>query len=433
MDGSQESDRPPVGDPAQPPAAPRVKVLRCSGCGNSLTVRGVAHTESIACEACGSVIDLTDENLRILCTYQSKIKYTPLIPLGARGKMKGDLFEVIGFMRRAMTVEGVKYEWSEYLLFNPYKGFRWLSEYNGHWSFLKATTNIPKLRKKMGRGIAKYLDRDFLQFQTYQANVVYVIGEFYWKVQAGESCGVTDYVSPPFILSEEQTEKEVVWTIGEYVEPAALWSAFSLKTAPPPRVGVAPNQPSPYKSQSSEIFHIFGYLCLAAFIIHLGLTLLAQNKMVYENHFQFRQADREKSLVTDFFSLTGHASNVMVRSKADVNNSWIYLHMALINEEGQAYDFGREVSYYHGVDGGESWSEGGTSDEAILPSIPPGRYYLRIEPESSSPLVNYTVQVYRDVPRWSFFLVALGILCLVPILAWWRSTRFEAARWSEGN
>ena len=74
----------------------------------------------------------------------------------------------------------------------------------------------------------------------------------------------------------------------------------------------------------------------------------------------------------------------MVRSQATVDNSWIYLSMALINDEsGVAYDFGREVSYYHGRDSDGSWSEGSTSDEAVLPSIPAGRYYLRIEPEAS--------------------------------------------------
>ncbi|MGA2955169.1 MAG: hypothetical protein ABSF48_05550 [Thermodesulfobacteriota bacterium] len=124
---------------------------------------------------------------------------------------------------------------------------------------------------------------------------------------------------------------------------------------------------------------------------------------------------------------------MVIKSTANVNNNWIYLHLALINEEGQAYDFGREISYYHGVEGGERWSEGGMSDEATLPLIPAGKYYLRIEPESSSPILNYTIQVYRDVPQWSFFILVLGVLCLLPILMWWRSSRFEAARWSESD
>ena len=93
----------------------------------------------------------------------------------------------------------------------------------------------------------------------------------------------------------------------------------------------------------------------------------------------------------------------------------------------------RRSDIYSMGEGGERWSEGGMSDEATLPSIPAGKYYLRIEPESSSQIVNYSIQVYRDVPQWSFFIIALVTLCLLPILMWWRSGRFEAARWSESD
>ncbi len=434
MDGKQGSnDPPPMTTIPPPPAAPRVKTLKCSSCGHPLTLRGMERTESIACEACGSVIDLTDENLRILSTFQSQMKYKPLIPLGSRGKVRGDMFEVIGYLRRAITVEGVDYEWSEYLLFNPYKGFRWLSEYNGHWNFLKAASSIPKPKAGGSRPAVKYLDQTFLHFQTAEARVVYVLGEFYWKVQVGERCQVTDYVSPPLILSQEKTEQEVTWAIGEYIEPEPIWSAFRPGTPVPAKIGVASNQPSPYAAQSSPLMKLFGWFLAAAVLIHLLIFMMAQNKLVYENHFVFRQADKEKALVTDFFEVPGHTSNVVVKSTANVHNHWIYLHLTLIHEEGTAHDFGREISYYQGVEEGESWSEGSTSDEAVLPAVPAGKYYLRIEPESSAPRVNYAIQVYRDVPQWSIFGLALAALCFLPLLIKWRSSRFEAARWAESD
>jgi len=116
-----------------------------------------------------------------------------------------------------------------------------------------------------------------------------------------------------------------------------------------------------------------------------------------------------------------------------LNNNWLHLHLTLIPEEGAAYDFGREISYYQGVDEGERWSEGSLSDEAVLPAVPAGKYYLRIEPESSAPRVDYTIQIYRDVPQWSIFGLALGALCFLPLLLKWRSRRFEAARWAESD
>jgi hypothetical protein len=388
------------------------------------------QTESMACEACGSVIDLTDENLRIISTFQSKIKHKPLIPLGSRGKIRGDLFEVIGYLRRAVTVEGVDYEWSEYLLFNPYKGFRWLSEYNGHWNFLKTTTQIPR---KKGDGV-RYLDKTFLHFQTAESRVVYVLGEFYWKVQAGEACKFTDYIAPPLILSKEQTTQETDWSIGEYIEPETLWSAFKLTSPVPARIGVAPNQPSPYSGKASSLWKLIGYFFLAAVFIHLAFFFLSQNKLAFENRFTFQQKDKGKALVTEFFDISGRTSNVVIKTDAaPLDNSWLYLNMTLISEDGQAYDFGREISYYHGIEEGSAWSEGGVSDEAVLPAVPAGRYYLRIEPDSSAPMVNYQVRVYRDITQWLFFFLALGALCILPIFFIWRLARFEGTRWSESD
>ena len=252
MDGKSEPKvQPLMTGPNPTPPAPRVQAFKCSGCGNPLTIRGLNQTEAVACDACGSIIDLTDENFRILSTFRSKIKYQPLLPLGSRGKLGGDPWEVIGFMRRAITVEGVDYEWSEYLLFNPYKGFRWLSEYNGHWNFLKNTNQAPKRKEGGKRPEVKYLDQTFLHFQTAEARVVYVLGEFYWKVQAGEKCEVTDYIAPPLILSREKTEQEIAWSIGEYQDPETIRVAFSPSASLPHRVGVAPNQPSPFAGQSS--------------------------------------------------------------------------------------------------------------------------------------------------------------------------------------
>jgi hypothetical protein len=431
MDGNPDIVTPP---PLPTPAPPRVKSFACPACGNALTVRGLDQTESIACGSCHSVIDITDENLRIIETFRATVKFEPLIPLGSRGKIRGELFEAIGYLRRAIEVEGVEYEWSEYLLFNPYKGFRWLSEYNGHWSLIKTTTNTPKPLSSIEEGPVSYLGETFQHFQSASARVSYVLGEFYWKVQVGETCRVADYIAPPLILSKETGDREVTWSIGEYLEPETLWNSFQLKTEMPARIGVAPNQPSPYAAQSGRVWRALAVFLLLAIFVQILFMLLSYNRLVYQNEFAFHQADTEKARVTEIFELPGRPSNVVIKTRANVSNSWLYLSMALINEEtGNAYDFGREVSYYFGVDGGESWTEGSVSDEVVLPEVPGGRYYLRIEPDSAARDVNYSIRVYRDVPRWSYFFLALGALLVFPVIHWWRRRSYEVRRWLESD
>ena len=101
-----------------------------------------------------------------------------------------------------------------------------------------------------------------------------------------------------------------------------------------------------------------------------------------------------------------------LRIHTDLDNNWAYFDLALINQDtGRAWDFGREVSYYHGVEGGESWTEGQQADSVSIPAVPSGHYYLRIEPEMDSKqpaYMSYDIAIRRDVPNYTFFLIALA-------------------------
>ena len=423
---------PPVGSPPLATAkAPSVRALQCPKCAGRLEVRGLGQTTAIACSSCGSLVDISSEDLRILSTFDPRDARQPVIALGTRGTLRGDPYEVIGFMCRAITVDGTDYEWSEYLLFNPYKGFRWLTEYNGHWNDVKTTTGQPEELVEVS---ASYLGSTFNHFQTAEARVTYVLGEFYWRVAVGEKTSVSDYVMPPLMLSKEATKEETTWSLGEYIEPEAVAKAFGVTTGMPARIGVYANQPAPTAGKGNAVARGFAALAAAALLIQMGSCALAQNRQVFEQSYVFTQEQRGQAVVTEPFTLTGHASNVVITSRADVENKWIYLSMALINlDSGQAYDFGREVSYYHGVDGGESWSEGGRSDEATLPSVPAGQYYLRIEPEADAPPINYAVSVRRDVPTLWFLPVALLALGVYPLVFWLRGRSFETQRWAESD
>jgi hypothetical protein len=421
-----------------PPVKPQVRALNCPNCGAALVVRSFNNAVTIVCEGCHSILDAKDPNLQILQRFKVATgEDKPLIPLGTRGKIRGVDYEVIGFERRTIHVDGIPYSWHEYVLFNPYKGFRYLTEYNGHWNDVSALKALPEILPYASPPKVKYLGETYRHFQTAKAGTTFVLGEFPWQVRVGEAADVTDYVSPPRVISSENTSGEVTWSMGEYLSGKDVWKAFRLPGNPPEAIGVYENQPSPLSADTRNIWVTFAAFLVVLVVMMIGFDLIARNQQVFTGYYKYNANQRgEASFVTDDFEVKGHTSNVEVTTSTDLNNRWIYLNYALINEDtGQAFDFGREVSYYHGYDSDGSWSEGSANDHVAIPRVPPGRYYLRVEPEGDPGygVTYYTVIVKRDVPQYIFYAIALGALLLPAILLTWRSLSFEHLRWAESD
>ena len=58
---------------------------------------------------------------------------------------------------------------------------------------------------------------------------------------------------------------------------------------------------------------------------------------------------------------------------------------------------------------------------------------MRVEPENAGDNVSYAVRVYRDVPRWSFFVLAVVALLVFPAWLFSRQRYFEIQRWAESD
>ena len=426
--------------PIQGAPKPQVKALNCPKCGAAITLRALGQAISVVCSSCHSILDAKDPNLTILQTFDKLTSSDPpLIPLGTRGKIRGTDYEVIGFERRNIKIEGIRYFWHEYVLFNPYKGFRYLTEYQGHWNNIAICKELPIIDTRFSTPPeANYLGEMYKHFQSADANTDYVLGEFPWEVRVGEHASVTDYIHPPRVLSSEKMSDEVTWSIGEYIYGKDLWSAFGLPGSPPEAQGVYENEPSPFSTNIQAVWMAFAAFALGLFILMIGFEASAKKESVFHQSYQLSRGEPkgENSFVTNSFNLDGRTSSVEVTTSAGVQNDWIYVNYALINQDtSQAWDFGREVSFYSGYDSDGSWSEGKQTDSVVVPSVPPGNYYLRIEPEvdrSHAPMV-YSVDVRRDVPVSAFYGIGFLALLIPAILVTWRSVSFERSRWSESD
>ena len=71
----------------------------------------------------------------------------------------------------------------------------------------------------------------------------------------------------------------------------------------------------------------------------------------------------------------------------------------------------------------------------VIPSVPAGHYYLRIEPEvdPALPTTPYSVSVIRDVPVLGIYGIAFVALLVPVIIISFRAYTFERSRWSESD
>jgi hypothetical protein len=434
-----------VSSPLVVPPVAKPKALFCPNCGGPVERRGFAHTLTVACPQCLTILDASTPLLQVLQQVEQRQRHQPWIPLGTRGTFHGCVWEVIGFQTRGVESEGVLYEWEEYLLFNPFRGFRYLTQYNGHWNFVTPLEAVPE-----GESAAHFEGRKYKHFSSGDAVTTFVLGEFPWRVRSGDRVRAADFVDPPRILSREETSDETTWSQGIYTSPAEIWKAFALPGEPPPRLGVYLNQPSPHIPKVASSWTHFLALLLILGGIALFFATFSKREVVLREAHRFSALDEgEASFVTREFELAGRPATLELQLDTNLVNSWAYFNFALINDAtGEAYDFGREVSYYTGTDSDGVWNEGSPRSSVLLPSVPPGRYYLRIEPDMDTgvaanlsgamrtalaPSVNYEITLRHDVPTFAWFLIAGGLLIVPPLFHTVRAAAFEKQRWAESD
>lgn len=416
------------GSEAQDAGSPRVKTFSCPSCGASVTIRYPGASMTAVCDSCLSTIDVTDNNYRILTQYFAKTRtFTPIIPLGTRGELMGRRWEVIGFLVRMDLASS--FTWEEYLLFNPYYGYRWLTHNAAHWSFVTPIKEKPTIR---------YDRRAILGSEAYRlfyngrVEVLYVLGEFYWKVKGGTQVDMADYISPPKMLSSEKDENEVTWSLSEYVEPDVIRKAFKIKEDLPRRYGIGANQPSKWGAILGQIGRLWVIFFLILTFLEICHVVGASNKTVFSATYPYPGG--KTSVVTPVFTAEKKLANLRITFTAPVDNNWFYAAGELVNKDtGEIYPFERTVEYYHGVDSDGAWSEGGQSSQLLIGSLPEGRYYLNFDTDSGGYSGTFGVTVRRDVPTFANYFWCLLAISIVPAVVWWRSRSDEVGRWSQSD
>ncbi|MBK8394211.1 MAG: DUF4178 domain-containing protein [Leptospiraceae bacterium] len=438
------------------PKRPFVKTFSCPNCAGSVTIRAIGSSINVVCSYCSSIIDTNDENYKVVDTFTNKIKRRQVIGLGQRGELFGTLWETIGYMERVEQTGN--YTWSEYLLFNPLKGFRWLTEYGGHWSFVTTIKDTPELYPNVGNNsgtelavpnYAYHKNTSYQIFSNGTAKVTFVIGEFYWQVRVGEIVNMQEFIAPPETLSLEKNAEERIWSVGVYTNADTIKNAFQVELPMPFQTGIAPNQPSPHGADTAvKVKKLWKYFAFTILIIQIGFCLGNKTEELYKGTMVF--SANEKTKVTPPFEINMETTTLEINFSSPVENSWIEIGGELVNDgNGDTVEFEQGIEYYSGTDSDGAWSEGSTSASEKIPSISKGKYHLNIEVSAPSlesntknlftsadnlgKPVTVLVEIKTGGLLWSNFIFALIFISVFPIYIAWRSRRFEVNRWSESD
>ena len=218
------------GPSAAPPAGPkkpRIETLQCPSCGGTVTIRNSEGAQTVVCQYCGSVLDLTPEQAAIVGQTNLKTPALQPIELGMKGTFGGVEHEVVGWLRYRGAGDGESWVWNEWLLLGADGSVRWLS-YDSEVGFLlqqrmpitRAFDPDRTSRLPLPDGSEAYVT------ERAQATLQAIRGELTWRATVGDRIRYLEATRGATHYSVEYSRDELELSAGERLSDAAVWRAF---------------------------------------------------------------------------------------------------------------------------------------------------------------------------------------------------------------
>jgi len=346
---------------------PDLQNMECPSCGGAIELRAAGYSTLYACQYCGSEIDLTGSSAKLIAEHVEAARDL-IIPLGTMGKVNGVEWAVVGHLEKSDGWD----DWQEFLLFNPYNGYRWLVLTQSGWSF-----GTPILSQPANPA------NDTFRFEGARMKRIYdpaistvkrAIGEFYWQVKRGDDVRSTSFVGGGKVLSCELTGDEYNWTLEEFISSADVALAFGVEdTGQYPAIGdmPSPHQPNPHsdKAVNAALVASIGFVLavLVAVLLSFGGEQRSQT-------FTASPTSSNRTVSLGTFEVTGRARPFTIKARGEPgDNSWMYVEYTLTNTQtGEEIIASQPIEYYYGRD----WKEDARNGTVKLSSVPPGTYEL---------------------------------------------------------
>ena len=271
-------------------------------------------------------------------------------------------------------------------------------------------------------------NRKFRMFERYPAEIAYIEGAFTWIAKRGERVHVVEAIDPPGMFSFERNERELEYSIGDYMAPADVHAAFGI--GPPDRPeGIHPAQPydagrlMPALAKVGPVFAGIAAFCFFLIIIFGG----GREIVSYDG-------GPARGPQTLPFSVDSADQLLELELTAPVNNNWVYYDVQVNDAASDevVLSLGKEISYYEGYDSDGRWTEGSQRASALFKVPAAGEYEIEIQPAEAGGSVPPLSMRLREQVLVKRYMVALLILSgLAIVIPHFRRHQFEKRRWAD--
>lgn len=399
--------------------------INCIKCGTSTSIENNIEIKTFGCLECKSLFYFKNNEL----IPKEKYNYTSIVPLlkiGQKGIIEDVEYEIIAIIIKRVYQT---FYWREYTLKAKDDTYRYLSESDGHWILLEEVPDEYDISKKF-----QTLTHNSITYNLYEYTDAIIVGAygFFDDAISKSTIQMAEYIKPPFIVSIEEFNNKQTTYFGRHFSKAEVKKAFTDQDLPL-KSGVGAVQPFLFNFSNTAIV-----FCCVAILILITQIFVNQNRTethVLSKNFAFSDYVG-KDYVSESFTLEGGSAPMTISIHSDVNNSWANAQVALVNEKTNEEEYAnKDLEYYHGYEGGESWSEGSQGEKFNICGVAEGKYHLVItpqkQPDSSNEVLSVNV-VWKEPSMWNFFIsaLAMGITLLILFFA---NKNFEQRRWESSD
>jgi hypothetical protein len=237
------------------------------------------------------------------------------------------------------------------------------------------------------------------------------------------------------MVSVERDADEIEYFQGQYFTPQQIRAAFHLKEHLPRPTGVHPAQPFVRRSTAKALMIIGFLFALVNLILLLG-SVAQEGRPIFTQ--KFTSQDYQAETMSRPFTVGPHDGTIMAMAmQAPLNNSWLAFEVGLVDDQDRVVEeMEGDIAYYHGVEDGESWSEGSRSNTRYFKAPPAGTYRLILKGNCGSGETGpcrgelLTITLSQGATLSRYFLMVFIFSALFPFYETMRKYVFEARRWA---